>query len=319
VFPAETAIPAAGRGFSLSISTSSGDLIADRRFNYAATLAAAGDFAAAADVLHQALELAAEWAEGWLTLGDWRQRLGQREDAAVAFATAARFDPQGRLGARLRLAALGAAPAPDTMPPSYVAALFDDYAPRFERSLVGRLGYSAPAGIIALLDSVSPGRFARAIDLGCGTGLMGQAIRGRVDHLTGIDISAKMVRVASDKRVYDALLVGDAAAHLAKEAGGAFDLVLAADVLPYIGDVLPLFAAVSRCLARSGVFVITCERHDGTGFVLGDTLRYRHAPSTIRAAAEAASLTVVEMKQAAARTERNEPVAGLIAAFGRAG
>ncbi|CAN5163061.1 methyltransferase domain-containing protein [soil metagenome] len=303
----------------MSISTSSGDLIADRRFNYAAALAAAGDFAAAVGVLRQALERAEEWAEGWVTLGDWCQRLGLRSDALAAFETASRLDPQGRLGAGVRLAALGAAPSVDALQQSYFAALFDDYAPRFEHSLVGRLAYSAPARVVAALHSVRPGRFARAIDLGCGTGLMGEAIRDRVDHLTGIDVSPKMVKLAADKQVYDSLLVGDAIAHLANEAGGAFDLVLAADMLPYVGDVAPLFGAVARCLAPDGVFAFTCERHDGTGFVLGDTLRYRHAPSAIRAAAEAAGLAVRTLDEATTRTERGAPVAGLVSIVARAG
>ena len=315
VFPAEPAIPTRfrGRGFSVFTASSSGDLLADRRFNYAAALAAAGDAAAAIDLLRQALERATGWAEGWVTLGEWCQRLGLRDDAAAAFASASRLDPQGRLGAGLRLAALGLAPPPDAMPQAYVAALFDGYAPRFERSLVGRLAYAAPAQIVAALDAVRPVRFARAIDLGCGTGLMGEAVRDRVDHLSGIDISAKMIGVAEEKQIYDSLFVGDATAHLANETTAAFDLVLAADVLPYVGDVAPLFTAVASRLAPGGVFAFSGERHDGTGFALGDTLRYRHSTTLIRAAAEASGLGVQALEDTTIRKERGVPVPGIVA------
>ena len=159
------------------MSTSSGDLIADRRFNLAAALAADGDLAAASDVLEQALALAPGWAAGWLTLGDWRQRQGERDAAVAAYARAAALDPGHRLGADLRLVALGAAPTPEAMPADYVRTLFDDYAPRFDRALVERLGYDAPERLAASLGTLGERRFAHALDLGCGTGLMGAAIR----------------------------------------------------------------------------------------------------------------------------------------------
>ena len=120
-------------------STSSGDLLADRRYNHAVALAADGDHSAAAEVLEQALALVPGWAAGWLTLGEWRQRLGDQPAAVAAYGRAAALDPSGRLGADLRLAALATAPVPEAMPADYVRTLFDDYAPRFDRALVERL------------------------------------------------------------------------------------------------------------------------------------------------------------------------------------
>ncbi len=293
-------------------STSSGDLIADRRFNLAAAFAADGDHAAAADVLEQALERAPAWAAGWLTLGDWRQRLGETEAAVAAFARAAALDAAGCLGADLRLAALGRAPVPTAMPADYVRTLFDDYAPRFDRALVGHLGYQAPERLVAALAALGERRFASALDLGCGTGLMGAAIRDRVDRLTGFDLSVGMLKLAARRGVYDRLAAGDAADLMAAEAENAFDLVLAADLLPYVGALTPLFAAVARVLAPGGAFAFSAECHDGAGFVLGEALRYRHAPELIVAVAEATGLPVLGVEPVSLRRERGVPVPGLV-------
>ncbi len=297
---------------SSPISTSSGDLIADRRFNHAAALAADGDVAAAADVLEQALDVAPGWAAGWLTLGEWRQRLGETAAAVAAYGRAATLDPAGCLGADLRLAALSAAPMPDAMPAGYVRTLFDDYAPRFDQALVERLGYDAPLRLAASLASLGERRFAHALDLGCGTGLMGAAIRDRVDRLVGFDLSEGMLKRAARRSIYDRLVAGDGVALMTAEPENGFDLVLAADLLPYIGALAPLFAGVARILAAGGAFVFSAERHDGEGFVLGETLRYRHAPRLVAEAAEAAGLGVLGIEPVSLRRERGVPVPGLI-------
>ena len=304
-------------GVSSPLSTSSGDLIADRRFNHAAALAAAGDHAAACEVLEQALDRAPGWAEGWLTLGEWRERLGDREAAVAAYDRAAALDRAGRLGADLHLAALGRAPVPGAMQAGYVRSLFDDYAPRFDRALVEGLGYDAPQRLAASLSAFGERRFAHALDLGCGTGLMGAAIRDRVDRLVGFDLSEGMLKRAAGRGVYDRLSAGDVVDLMATEPENGFDLVLAADLVPYIGAIAPLFAAVARVLAPGGAFAVSAERHDGEGFVLGEALRYRHAPAFVAAAAEAAGLTVLAIAPVSLRRERGIPVPGLIGLMAR--
>ncbi len=270
-----------------------------------------------AEVLEQALDRAPAWAAGWLTLGDWRQRQGERDASVAAFRRAATLDPGQRLGADLRLAALGAAPTPEAMPADYVRSLFDDYAPRFDHALVERLGYDAPERLAASLGLFGERRFAHALDLGCGTGLMGAAVRARVDRLTGFDLSDGMLKRAAGRRVYDRLAAGDVVALMAAEPENGFDLVLAADLMPYVGALAPLFAAVARVLAPGGAFAFSAERHDGAGFVLGEALRYRHAPSLIAEAAEAAGLAVLAVEPVSLRRERGVPVPGLIALAAR--
>src|ERR1700692_2779432 len=123
---------------------SSGDMIVDRRIDFARDLQLKGDLAAAADLLLQATELAPGFASAWFTLGEIREQLGERDAAVAAFRKAQMADPDDRHGASLRLMLLGAEPL-SAMPPAYVRALFDQYAPKFEAALVDDLGYRGPS------------------------------------------------------------------------------------------------------------------------------------------------------------------------------
>src|SRR4051794_34493654 len=194
-----------GAAMSATISTSassSGDLRADRRFLYAEKSAATGDHSAAAELLEQLLEIVPYWAP-WFALGVAREKLGDADAAQQAYARALACDPQDVLGASLARARLGAAPVPASATPAYVVRLIDQYARRFDAHLVEGLGYRAPA---LLRDAVAdvrrrmarPMHFARALDLGCGTGLAGAAFRDCVDRLEGLDLSAAMIAEARE-------------------------------------------------------------------------------------------------------------------------
>src|SRR3984893_17849898 len=190
---------------------SSGDLIADRRFDFARDLQLKGDLVAAADLLLQATELAPGFASAWFTLGEIRQTLGEREAAIAAFCKARDVDPDDCHGASLRLMLLGAEKLSD-MPPAYVRALFDQYAPKFESALVGDLGYRGPAllfkAVLATRAAArKPAFFKRAIDLGCGTGLAATAFAKEVDHFIGIDLSPRMIEKARATGLYAELEV----------------------------------------------------------------------------------------------------------------
>src|SRR5512141_237920 len=185
---------------------SSGDLVAGRGFDFARELQLKGDLVAAADLLLQATELAPGFASAWFTLGEIRERLGQHDAAIEAFRKAHEADPADRHGAGLRLILLGAERL-SAMPPAYVRALFDQYAPKFETALVDDLGYRGPAllfkAVLAARAAVrKPAFFRCAIDLGCGTGLAAAAFAKNVDHFTGVDLSPRMIEKSRATGLY---------------------------------------------------------------------------------------------------------------------
>ena len=50
----------------------------------------------------------------------------------------------------------------------------------------------------------------RVLDLGCGTGLAGEALRRRAAWLEGVDLSSGMIDQARRKGLYDRLEVAEA-------------------------------------------------------------------------------------------------------------
>lgn len=296
---------------------SSGDPIADKRYAYAEALAAEGDLDAAADLHAQALEIVPDWVAGWIALGNVHLRAGHRDAAVGAFDTALRLDPADLFGARLKRAlATGEAP-PETAPAAYVAGLFDQYADRFEAKLLGELGYRAPGLIRAALDRVAEGRvFAAALDLGCGTGLMAAELVGRVGAIDGVDLSAGMLAEARGKGLYRALIEGEMVAVVEAMPDGAYDLVTAADVFCYVGDLAPVFGAVARVARPGALLAFSVEHPDedeaDDGFVLRPSMRYAHGLEPLAVALSAAGFALRDVAPDVLRLDRGEPVLGLV-------
>ena len=292
----------------------SGDLIADRRFEWARDLSAKGDLAGAADLLTQALELAPFYASAWFALGELREKLGDREGAIAAFRKARDTDRQDRHGAALHLIRLGALPAA-AMPESYVRTLFDGYAPDFDRALTEGLGYRAPELLLRAVETAgAPMKFGSLLDLGCGTGLAGVAFRPYCDWLVGVDLSPAMLAQARTKAAYDRLAEGEVVRFLGDEAQAKarYHLVLAADVFMYFDDLGAVLKAAVAVLAPSSLIAFSVETQDGDGVILRDTLRYAHGAAHVRNALAAAGLTRVSLDSATTRTEKGVAVPGLI-------
>jgi predicted TPR repeat methyltransferase len=301
---------------------SSGDVIADRRFEWARDREAKGDLAGAADLLMQALELTPAFASAWFALGELRQKLGDRAGAIAAFEKARAIDPQDRLGAALHLMHLGARPAAG-MPEGYVRALFDGYAPRFDRALTEGLNYRAPELLFRAVEAAHAGarmKFGSVLDLGCGTGLASLPFRPFSDWMVGVDLSPAMLAQARSKGLYDRLIEGEVQAFLAGEAklNARYHLVLAADVLTYFDDLASLLKAVAHVLASLGQLAFSVETHEGDGALLRETLRYAHGEAHVQAALAAAGLKPISLDFASTRTEKGVPVPGMIVVAGGA-
>ena len=121
------------------------------------------------------------------------EKSGDLDGAARAYREVLALDPEDRGGAALRLATIGRGETPRHAPPAYIATLFDQHAEAFEDILVDGLGYAVPMMARDILQRLAPGPYARLLDLGCGTGLAGVALRDMAGHLTGVDLSEAML------------------------------------------------------------------------------------------------------------------------------
>lgn len=294
----------------------SGDLIADRRYAYGMDLLRDGDAAAAIDLFEQALERAPGWPPAWFALARARRDHFDPAGAAAAFRECLRIDPADRLGAGLELARIDSAVALDAAPPAYVEALFNAYAADFDQALVERLDYCAPTALADLVrqhaPDAAPHRFARVLDLGCGTGLAGEALRRDAAYLEGVDLADAMIDRATEKGVYDALARREILAHL-MDARDRYDLIIAADVFSYLGALDRIFAAARERLAPGGLFAFTVERGEAADWRVRASLRFAHSEDYIRRLAAATGLEVCGLEARPLRKDRGADVIGLLA------
>ncbi|MER8844882.1 MULTISPECIES: class I SAM-dependent methyltransferase [Mesorhizobium] len=291
------------------LQTSSGDLNADRRADYAEMLFASGDHAAAAELLIGALELAPQWAMGWFRLGEMQEASSRLDLAAQAWDMSLKLDPADRQGAALKLQLIGKGPVAAAPPSAFVETLFDHYAETFEEMLVGKLDYRLPEVLDAAIRKARPGRLRLALDLGCGTGLMGEKLRPIVNRLEGIDISARMLKKARAKGIYDALTKADLQDF--SHSGDKADLVTSADVLIYIGALEGLIGTVACLLAEGGLFAFSVESLASGDFALQPSRRYAHSEPYIRRTLGANGLSILALEPTTIRQDRSEPVKGL--------
>ncbi|MGD0633558.1 MAG: methyltransferase domain-containing protein [Beijerinckiaceae bacterium] len=293
------------------------DPLADRRFAYAAAAAEDGAWQEAAELFEQAIERAPAWTAAWIGLGDARAAGGDRAQALEAYRQALTLDPADLHGAALKIATLDSATLPSQAPPAYVSALFDEYAPRFEAHLTGKLGYCGPADLAGALAELGRTRFAHAIDLGCGTGLGGVAFRPMVSKLTGVDLSPKMIEAAEAKGIYERLETKDILAFLQDEPTESAGLILAADVFIYLGDLAPVLFEAARVLPKDGTLAFTAQRCS-TGIEVGPDLRFAHSSTLISDVLTRCGFRILMLREHSARREKGSDVPGLLAVAARA-
>lgn len=274
----------------------------DIPYNLALLYKRAHSFALAQRYLEQTIAIAADYAPAYTHLAAIYGRLGRSDEAIRCYERllelghdeeAARHMLAALRGERLEVVAAG-----------YVRKLFDGYAGSFEQELVAKLGYTAPRRLRQLVGSLLPvgNRLDRVLDLGCGTGLAGEVFRDLATTLIGVDLSPRMVALAEQKRIYDALKVGEIVEFCCQQTERC-DCIVAADVLVYLGEIAPFFAAVAKILVPGGLFAFSTERCE-EGFVLRPTGRHAHATDYVAEVAAACGLRVVLQEETRLRREK---------------
>ncbi len=121
-----------------------------------------------------------------------------------------------------------------------------------------------------------------------------------------------MIEKAKARGVYDRLGVGDLVATLLDNPG-AFDLLTAADVFIYLGDLTPVLQAALRALRPGGRLAFTVEAGTGDRYHLHQkTLRYTHSQKYIEHVATIHGLAQELFTSVTLRVESDQPVAGYL-------
>ena len=265
----------------------------------------------ALDSYDRALAIDPALAAAWTNRGGILQEQRRFDEAAEAFRQALEHGGDPEMN-RYYLASVGGASAPPGAPASYVRSLFDDYADEFDQHLVQVLGYRAHTALPGRLATFAPRRFRSALDLGCGTGLCAPPLAAVADRLTGDDLTHQMLDRAAGLGLYHQLVQADIAQHLA-ETTATHDLVIAADVFIYIGDLGQIFSAVRRVLEPGGVFCFSVEVASPgcSSFELLPSLRYAHSEGYLRRLAADHQFDVAGLFREALRQDQREAVDGL--------
>ncbi|HEX5271238.1 MAG TPA: methyltransferase, partial [Gemmataceae bacterium] len=215
----------------------------------------------------------------------------------------------GNVTAEYLLAAIADETDVDRSPTGYVVAYFDAMAKDFDEKLVGALRYDIPARLCSLVEGVTgAARPADVLDAGCGTGLCGPLLRPAARRLVGVDLSPKMLEQARGRGIYDELACEELVAFLRRSAG-RFDLVVAADVLIYFGDLRPVWEAAHLALRPGGLLAFSLEATDGSGYRLQESGRFAHGAAYVRSAG-AAWFEERACLETPIRLEAMRPVAG---------
>lgn len=288
----------------------------DAHLHRATALAELGRHEDALRAFDTLLARAPRLASAWSHRGSILRELGRLDEAARSFEQAVAHGADPDLHAYY-LAAVGAGRAPDSAPASYVRALFDGYAGQFDRHLVDVLHYRAPEALARHLQGLAR-RFESALDLGCGTGLCGPLLKPSVDRLTGIDLSGAMLERAEALGVYGELVRADIVEYL-DSTEQRFDLLVAADVFIYLGDLSAVFAGVRRVAREGAAFCFSAELpdRDTDGFALLPSLRYAHSPAYVRTLAAQHGFEVERIWQQPIREDQQVPVDGLFVSLVR--
>ncbi|MGC4390091.1 methyltransferase domain-containing protein [Agrobacterium sp. M50-1] len=243
------------------------------------------------------------------------EKAGDVDAAVKAYEEVLAIDPDDHGGAAVRIAAMGRGEQPSKAPDAYVETLFDQHAEAFEDILVEQLGYAVPMMVRQRLQTLNLGPFKRLLDLGCGTGLTGEALRDMADDITGIDISENMVEIAHEKDLYETLYVAEAEDFLEDNDDEPFDIITATDVLPYLGALEPLFFGAAENLNAGGLLIFSSETLPegtlaGRPYMVGPHQRFAHAENYVRERLAATGFEVLEVTDINVRMQDGNPTPG---------
>ena len=268
------------------------------------------DYEASRAALERALALNPRCSDAIWWMGDYWHTVNKPEPALKFYRRYLYLHP-GDAEAVHMIASLGGRAVPKRAADEYLRMHFDSYAEDFDKSLLKELGYQAPKVLGAAVLKVRGQRAGKAdiCDVGCGTGLVGLELKGIAQTLTGVDLSRKMAAQTRARGIYDRVVVSEITRFL-RANKERYDVVTAADVLIYFGDVTALFRAAARALRPGGLFAFTVESRRSGTYHLTVTGRYAHNPAWLDKVGAEAGFIKRGHVRAPLREEVGKPVPG---------
>ncbi|HTJ97457.1 MAG TPA: methyltransferase, partial [Rhodocyclaceae bacterium] len=243
-------------------------------------------------------------------------QLGNIDQAAAAYLQWLEAEPDNPRARHMYAACLGGQ-GPTRASDGYLEQTFDAYADSFDNRLISSLGYRGPQMIAqAMQDIVPANKQLTILDGGCGTGLCGPSLAPYAKHLSGVDLSAKMLSKARGLGCYDALDKAELTDHLLAHPG-SYDLIAMADTIIYFGDTNALFGATKQALRPGGVVVFTIETLSAApevAYQINPSGRYSHAIDHISTVLTQHGFAVESRYKDTLRTEFGHPVPGMVIA-----
>jgi predicted TPR repeat methyltransferase len=274
---------------------------------------------AAADCFRTLIEIAPDSVAAWQDLGNLYVARGETGSARDCFRQVLRIDPKHPVA---HLVAAFAGDSTDTAPPEYVRQLFDEYADRFDTHLVNGLAYRTPEKLVRLLREAASGSpESRVLDLGCGTGLFGEALAIRPQLLVGVDLSARMLEKATSRGIYDRLEESELLTAMKNEASAEFDLIAAADVFVYVGRLDEIVCEAARILKPGGQFAFSVESLEArmesqpkgdSDFALTPTGRYVHSRKYLERLAARWGFKLLQSEETTIREDKGTAIVGYL-------
>lgn len=183
----------------------------------------------------------------------------------------------------------------------YSQKLFDTFADNYELVLEN-IGYNVVRELRNLTGNVK----GTVVDLGCGTGLVGETYKAAGTELIGVDISEKMLEKARGKKLYKELIHSDIKEFLQNKPSA--DLFIAADVFGYIGSLNEIFKLIYPARLAFSIE----EDTQTPDYALSDSGRYKHNPLYINDLLKSTGYTHIQEKKTILRQENGKDVQGRI-------
>jgi predicted TPR repeat methyltransferase len=258
----------------------------------------------------------------FLTLADALFNLNEKNESLLCLYSARSIAPDDQI-IKYLIDSREGNNRPDTAPTKYIQSVFDTYADTFDEHLLAGLNYRTPQELVALLNkeiNLTAQQWS-VLDLGCGTGLLGQAMAPYVNQLVGVDLSTNMLEKAGVRNIYTRLENAELASMMRGESISSYDIVMAADVFIYVGKLDETFSEVKRVLKPHGFFVFSLEalektlevdshKTDQQDFRLNTTGRYAHSSQYIERLAQLNHFAIRKMVSGELRKNAGVPVVG---------